>query len=146
MRRAHQIEMIDAQVQRVLEEPEGWTNVAYSFPDFYFTAEERGGKRFCIHLELSAYDLEPPRAEIVHRFAHTRAPRAKWPRDSAFTERTNHPDTNAPWCCTVGVREYHDHYHHRHDTWDAHRNWMDLRAIVATLTHLLRQPARVMPR
>lgn len=142
MRRAHQLDLIQAQLEPVLKDPRGWTNVKYAFPYLTLSLRELGRKDFRVRLDLAEYDLEAPRVAIVQRFTGSVQPRRNWPLQSRFTNLTDHPDTGTPWCCTVGVREYHDHYHHQHDSWDAHRNWMDLHTILRSLVDLLATPGR----
>lgn len=144
VRRTHQLALIEEQLDKALANPRGWETVKYRFPYLRFTLTEASTrKKFRIRLDLAEYDLQPPRVAIVHPVTGLEVSRRYWPQQSNFTERTNHHDTDKPWCCTVGTREFHDHFHHKHVSWDSRRNYMDLEAILCNLADNISKPRPV---
>lgn len=140
MRRAHQLALIDNELKRVREEAEGWEFDTYEFPYLIVRIRELGQKEYRIRLDLREYDLQPPAVDVLTFFGKLRAPRAMWPKLSKFTHETTLPETGDSWVCTEGVRAYHDHFVHLHNSWDQHRNWKDLHAILTNLARNMQTP------
>jgi hypothetical protein len=80
-----------------------------------------------IRLTYENYDLWPPSLTFISAFTrepirpHVRAyqggPQA--PRDVVID---SHPETNNPFLCLAGIREYHTHPQHTGDSWLLHRH------------------------
>lgn len=80
-----------------------------------------------IRLTYDNYDLWPPSLTFISAFSrqpirpHVRAFQATTEglRDVVID---SHPDTNQPFLCLAGVREYHTHPQHTGDSWLLHRH------------------------
>ena len=80
----------------------------------------------CVRIDFTNYDLWPPSVEFIDPFRGEFAPpivpalidSAEGPRNLLVS---GHPDTNRPFFCVPGVREYHDHPQHSGDSWLLHR-------------------------
>jgi len=79
-----------------------------------------------IRLAYNNYDLWPPSLTFIDVF--TREPAR--PQVRAFLNTpegardvliNGHPDTNMPFVCLPGIREYHSHPQHTGDDWHLHR-------------------------
>lgn len=80
----------------------------------------------CARLDFTNYDLWPPSVEFINPFTGEYAP----PPVQALVESDegprnlvvhSHPETNRPFFCVPGVRQYHDHPQHSGDSWLLHR-------------------------
>jgi hypothetical protein len=80
----------------------------------------------CIRIDFTNFDLEPPSVEFIDPFTGEYAPPPvqalvdtdEGPRDLVVH---SHPDTNRPFFCVPGIRQYHDHPQHSGDSWLLHR-------------------------
>ncbi len=80
----------------------------------------------CVRLDYTNYDLWPPSVEFINVFTGEFAP----PPVQAFAQTDeglrnllvgSHPDTNRPFFCVPGTRQYHEHPQHSGDSWLLHR-------------------------
>lgn len=136
----HQLALIEKQLKKVREEAEGWAFDSYEFPYLVVRMRDLGKKEYRIRLDLQEYDLQPPKVDVLGFLGMLRAKRAGWPQLSKFTHETTLPGTEDSWVCTVGVRAYHDHFVHVHNSWDRYRNWMDLHAVLKNLARNMETP------
>lgn len=80
----------------------------------------------CVRIDFTDYDLEPPSVEFIDPMSgeYVSPPvqalvgTAEDPRDLVVH---SHPETNRPFFCVPGVREYHNHPQHSGDSWLLHR-------------------------
>jgi hypothetical protein len=80
----------------------------------------------CVRIDFANFDLEPPSVEFIDPFTgeYTSPPvqalvdTEEGPRDLVVH---SHPDTNRPFFCVSGIRQYHDHPQHSGDSWLLHR-------------------------
>lgn len=80
----------------------------------------------CVRIDFTNYDLEPPSVEFIDPMTgeHVSPPvqalvgTAEDPRDLVVH---SHRDTNRPFFCVPGIREYHNHPQHSEDSWLFHR-------------------------
>ena len=80
----------------------------------------------CVRIDFTNFDLEPPSVEFIDPFTGEYASPAvqalvdteEGPRDLVVH---SHPDTNRPFFCVPGIRQYHDHPQHSGDSWLLHR-------------------------
>jgi len=81
----------------------------------------------CIRIDFTNFDLSPPSVEFIDPLtgAYAAPPvqalveTDEGPRDLVVH---SHPDTNRPFFCVPGIREYHDHPQHSGDSWLLHRD------------------------
>ncbi|MDQ3934436.1 MAG: hypothetical protein M3340_07360 [Actinomycetota bacterium] len=81
----------------------------------------------CVRLDFTNYDLSPPSLEFINPLTGEHAaPQVQalvdtdeGPRDLVVQ---SHPDTNRPFFCVPGIRQYHDHPQHSGDSWLLHRS------------------------
>lgn len=81
----------------------------------------------CVRIDFTDFDLEPPSVEFIDAFTGEYAPPPvqalvdtdEGPRDLVVH---SHPDTNRPFFCVPGIRQYHDHPQHSGDSWLLHRS------------------------
>jgi Predicted metal binding domain len=80
----------------------------------------------CVRVDFTNYDLWPPSVEFINPFTGEYAP----PPVQALVDSDegprnlvvhSHPETNRPFFCVPGVRQYHDHPQHSGDSWLLHR-------------------------
>lgn len=96
----------------------------------------RQGRRYRIQLALATYNIEAPRLTINRpEWKPTWDPK-DWP-PYPFTHQRPHPTTGRPFCCLHLLHEYRTHPAHRHESWDAVRNFHRLSTIVAGLEDAL---------
>jgi hypothetical protein len=80
----------------------------------------------CVRIDFRNYDLEPPSVEFIDPMTgeyvspavQALVGTAEDPRDLVVH---SHPDTNRPFFCVPGIREYHNHPQHSGDSWFLHR-------------------------
>jgi hypothetical protein len=80
----------------------------------------------CVRIDFTNFDLEPPSVEFIDPFTGEYASppvqalvdTAEGPRDLVVH---SHPDTNRPFFCVPGIRQYHNHPQHSGDSWLLHR-------------------------
>ncbi|MDX6516879.1 MAG: hypothetical protein QOH73_2545, partial [Gaiellaceae bacterium] len=80
----------------------------------------------CVRIDFTNYDLEPPSVEFIDPMTgeYNSPPvqalvgSAQEPRDLVVH---SHPETNRPFFCVPGIREYHNHPQHSGDSWLLHR-------------------------
>lgn len=80
----------------------------------------------CVQIDFTNYDLAPPSVEFIDPFSRSYASPPvqalvetdEGPRDLVVN---SHPDTNRPFFCVPGIRQYHDHPQHSGDSWLLHR-------------------------
>lgn len=81
----------------------------------------------CVRIDFTNFDLWPPSVEFVNPFTGEYAP----PPVQAIVESDEgprnlvvqmHPETNRPFFCVPGIRQYHDHPQHSGDSWLLHRH------------------------
>lgn len=80
----------------------------------------------CVRIDFTNFDLEPPSVEFIDPFTGEYAPPPvqalvdtdEGPRDLVVH---SHPDTNRPFFCVPGIRQYHEHPQHSGDSWLLHR-------------------------
>lgn len=80
----------------------------------------------CVRIDFTNYDLEPPSVEFIDPLTgdYTSPPvqalvgTAEDPHDLVVH---SHPETNRPFFCVPGIREYHNHPQHSGDPWLLHR-------------------------
>ncbi len=79
-----------------------------------------------IRLTYENYDLWPPSLTFISAFTrqpirpHVRAFQAN-PQGLRDVVIDSHPETNQPFLCLAGIREYHTHPQHTGDNWLLHR-------------------------
>jgi hypothetical protein len=81
----------------------------------------------CVRIDFTDFDLEPPSVEFIDPFTGEYVPPPvqalvdtdEGPRDLVVH---SHPDTNRPFFCVPGIRQYHDHPQHSGDLWILHRS------------------------
>lgn len=81
----------------------------------------------CVRIDFTNFDLWPPSVEFIDPMTGEYAPPVvqalietdEGPRDLIVH---NHPDTNRPFFCVPGIRQYHDHPQHSGDSWLLHRD------------------------
>ncbi|MEJ7567730.1 MAG: putative metal-binding protein [Gaiellaceae bacterium] len=81
----------------------------------------------CVRIDFTNYDLWPPSVEFIDPFTGEYVPPPvqalvdsdEGPRDLVVH---SHPDTNRPFFCVPGIRQYHDHPQHSGDSWLLHRD------------------------
>lgn len=81
----------------------------------------------CVRIDFTDFDLSPPSVEFIDPMTgEYRAPVVQalvetneGPRDLMVQ---SHPDTNRPFFCVPGIRQYHEHPQHSGDPWLLHRN------------------------
>lgn len=81
----------------------------------------------CIRVDFTNYDLSPPSVEFIDPFTGEYAhPPVQALVDSDEGPRNlvvhGHPETNRPFFCVPGIRQYHDHPQHSGDSWLLHRH------------------------
>jgi hypothetical protein len=80
----------------------------------------------CVRIDFTNYDLQPPSVEFIDPLTGEYASppvqalvgTAEDPRDLVVH---SHPETNRPFFCVPGIREYHNHPQHSGDSWLLHR-------------------------
>ena len=81
----------------------------------------------CVRIDFTNYDLWPPSVEFIDPFTGEYAQ----PPVQALVESDEgpqnlvvqgHPETNRPFFCVAGIRQYHDHPQHSGDSWLLHRH------------------------
>src|SRR5262249_33083179 len=80
----------------------------------------------CVRIDFENYDLWPPSVEFIDALTGEYAPPPvqalvdsdEGPRDLVVH---SHPETNRPFFCVPGIRQYHDHPQHSGDSWLLHR-------------------------
>lgn len=80
----------------------------------------------CVRIDFTNFDLWPPSVEFIDPFTGEHAPPPvqalvdtdEGPRDLVVH---SHPDSNRPFFCVPGIRQYHDHPQHSGDSWLLHR-------------------------
>lgn len=80
----------------------------------------------CVRIGFTNYDLWPLSVEFIDPFTGEYAPPPvqalvdtdEGPRDLVVH---SHPDSNRPFFCVPGIRQYHDHPQHSGDSWLLHR-------------------------
>lgn len=80
----------------------------------------------CVRIDFANFDLWPPSVEFIDPFTGDYvAPQVQalvetdeGPRDLVVH---THPDTNRPFFCVPGIRQYHEHPQHSGDSWLLHR-------------------------
>ena len=81
----------------------------------------------CVRIDFTNFDLWPPSLEFIDPMTGDYAP----PVVQALVETDEgprnlivqgHPDTNRPFFCVPGIRQYHDHPQHSGDSWLLHRD------------------------
>jgi Predicted metal binding domain len=79
-----------------------------------------------VRLDFTNYDVWPPAVEFIDPLTGEYAP----PFVQALVESgegahnlvvDSHPETNRPFFCIPGIRQYHDHPQHSGDSWLLHR-------------------------
>lgn len=80
----------------------------------------------CIRIDFTNYDLWAPALEFIDPVTGDyAAPAVQALVDSDEGPREllvhSHPDTNRPFFCVPGTRQYHDHPQHSGDSWLLHR-------------------------
>ena len=80
----------------------------------------------CVRLDFTNYDLWPPSAEFIDPLTGEYAPPLVQALVGSDGEAHNlivdsHPETNRPFFCIPGIRQYHDHPQHSGDSWLLHR-------------------------
>jgi hypothetical protein len=81
----------------------------------------------CVRLDYTNYDVWAPSVEFIDPFTGefvtplvpAVVPTDEGPRNLLVG---SHPDTNRPFLCVPGVRQYHDHPQHSGDSWLLHRS------------------------
>jgi hypothetical protein len=81
----------------------------------------------CVRIDFTNFDVEPPSVEFINPCTGDFTPppvqalvdTEEGPRDLVVQ---SHPDTNRPFFCVPGVRQYHAHPQHSGDDWLLHRN------------------------
>ncbi len=84
----------------------------------------------CVRLDFTNYDVWAPSVEFINPFTGEYAtPPVQALVDSDEGPRNllvdSHPETNRPFFCVPGVRQYHDHPQHSGDSWLLHRGTGD---------------------
>lgn len=81
----------------------------------------------CVRIDFKNYDLWPPSVEFINPFTGDYTP----PQVQALVDSDegprnlvvqSHPDTNRPFFCVPGIRQYHEHPQHSGDSWLLHRH------------------------
>jgi hypothetical protein len=80
----------------------------------------------CVRIDFANFDLWPPSVEFIDPLTGEFAPPPvqalvdsdEGPRNLVVQ---SHPDTNRPFFCVPGIRQYHDHPQHSGDSWLLHR-------------------------
>jgi hypothetical protein len=80
----------------------------------------------CVRIDFTDYDLEPPSVEFIDPMTlEYVSPSVQALVGTAEDARDlvvhSHPETNRPFFCVPGVREYHNHPQHSGDSWLLHR-------------------------
>lgn len=81
----------------------------------------------CVRIAFTDFDLVPPSVEFIDPFTGEYASPPvqalvdtdEGPRDLVVH---SHPDTNRPFFCVPGIRQYHEHPQHSGDSWLLHRS------------------------
>ena len=81
----------------------------------------------CVRIDFTNFDVEPPSVEFIDPFTGEYASPPvqalvdtdEGPRDLVVH---SHPETNRPFFCVPGIRQYHDHPQHSGDSWLLHRD------------------------
>lgn len=81
----------------------------------------------CVRIDFTDFDLEPPSVEFIDPVTGEYTPPPvqalvetdEGPRDLVVH---SHPDTNRPFFCVPGIRQYHEHPQHSGDSWLLHRS------------------------
>ena len=81
----------------------------------------------CVRVDFTDYDLSPPSVEFINPFTGEYVPppvqglvdSEEGPRNLVVQ---SHPDTNRPFFCVPGIRQYHEHPQHSGDSWLLHRH------------------------
>jgi hypothetical protein len=84
----------------------------------------------CIRIDFTNYDLWAPGVEFIDPFTgEFAAPVVQALVDSEEGPRDllvhSHPETNRPFFCVPGIRQYHEHPQHSGDSWLLHRKTGD---------------------
>jgi hypothetical protein len=80
----------------------------------------------CVRIDFTNFDLEAPSVEFIDPFTgeyvsppvQALVDTDEGPRDLVVH---SHPDTNRPFFCVPGIRQYHNHPQHSGDSWFLHR-------------------------
>lgn len=80
----------------------------------------------CVRIDFTNFDLWPPSVEFIEPLTGEHAPPPvqalvetdEGPRDLVVH---SHPDTDRPFFCVPGIRQYHEHPQHSGDSWLLHR-------------------------
>ncbi|HLY23384.1 MAG TPA: putative metal-binding protein [bacterium] len=81
----------------------------------------------CVRIDFTNFDLWAPSVEFIDPMTGEYTP----PIVQALVETDegprnlivfSHPDTNRPFFCVPGIRQYHEHPQHSGDSWFLHRN------------------------
>ena len=84
----------------------------------------------CVRIDFTNFDLWAPSVEFIDPFTgeylsppvQALVETYEGPRDLVVH---SHPDTNRPFFCVPGIREYHEHPQHSGDSWLLHRETRD---------------------
>jgi hypothetical protein len=139
VRPSHQPQLIAAQIAAIPASP--YWKIGQLVEDIVLPFElqdPRTGRWYKMHLGLDNYNLEPPRLTVRHPDTGLATWNlAFWPPRMA--EQAAHPITRRPFCCVLGLQDYHTHPRHQDHPWDAFRNVRGLDAIIADIAVLLGQ-------
>lgn len=75
-------------------------------------------------IDFTNYNYLPPSVKFLHPVSSqpVNYPALQVPGDLKSNRMiAGHPETNLPFLCLPGVREYHSHPQHNGDSWDMHR-------------------------
>ena len=81
----------------------------------------------CVRIDFTNFDVWPPSVEFIDPLTGEHLPPPvqalvetdEGPRDLVVH---SHPDTNRPFFCVPGIRQYHEHPQHSGDSWLLHRS------------------------
>lgn len=114
----------------------GWElhQIEYPILDCTFTAPNRTALR--LRFDFSDWDELPPSILLLDEDGVPL--KSLWSDPTGVFNSSSHPNTNLPFVCMAGSREFHTHESHLNEHWDQFRGksgFEDVGSIVTKLWH-----------
>jgi hypothetical protein len=101
-----------------LLEVRSWTVNLMSYPILDMTFSRPGRKNFRVRMVCDNYDEQPASIELL---GDDNTYLAKVPTGSNVINNGPHHNTQRPFICSPGAREYHTHQSHLTDLWECYK-------------------------
>jgi hypothetical protein len=130
-------ELFDSAIRELLENKalsadRGWLFLNTTYPRLLIAvAHRRSGKIRGFEFDFTDWNDQPPALRLVDVQTLEALPGSLWPRDSSGRWHASGwisaggVQTQIPFMCMVGIREYHTHQSHVGDNWSNHRDSND---------------------